>query len=219
MATPITEPELDGEPAPGSARLAVADLASAGLAPFSLTLKASECVGLHGPSGVGKTRLLRAIADLDPHTGTVHLEGVARSRLRPPEWRRRVALLPAESQWWLDRVRDHFSAPPHMAMAELDLDPALLDRPVSQLSSGERQRFALLRLLANRPEVLLLDEPTANLDEGNRERVEATIALYRRETGAAVLWVGHDDRQLRRVAGRLLKMTHAGQAEARGNTR
>jgi ABC-type iron transport system FetAB ATPase subunit len=77
---------------------------------------------------------------------------------------------------------------------------------VAQLSSGEKQRLALLRLMVNRPRVLLLDEPTANLDPENVTRVEKLVAAYLRREGAAVLWVSHDPEQTRRVAQRRLRL-------------
>ena len=82
----------------------------------------------------------------------------------------------------------------------------MLDEPVARLSSGERQRFALLRLLANRPRVLLLDEPTANLDPDNVTRVENLIAAYLSTEDAAVLWVSHDPLQISRVAHRRMRL-------------
>ena len=81
-----------------------------------------------------------------------------------------------------------------------------MDWSVARLSSGERQRLALLRVLANRPPVLLLDEPTANLDEATTARVEALLKDYRTLHGAGVLWVSHDPQQLRRVADRHLRI-------------
>jgi ABC-type iron transport system FetAB ATPase subunit len=77
-----------------------------------------------------------------------------------------------------------------------------MDQAVIRLSSGEKQRLALLRLLANQPRVLLLDEPTANLDPENTRRVEAVIREYCRERAAAVVWVSHDREQAARVADR-----------------
>ena len=184
-------------------QLHVAGLRLDGVGPIDLSLARGECLVLSGSSGAGKSRLLRAIADLDPHQGRVCCQGTAAEDLAPCQWRRRVGMLAADSQWWRDRVAEHFdAAPTDDQLAALDLAPALLEEPVSRLSSGERQRFALLRLLANRPRVLLLDEPTANLDPDNVLRVEKLVADYTAAEGAAVLWVSHDPRQTARVGHR-----------------
>jgi ABC-type iron transport system FetAB ATPase subunit len=175
-----------------------------GLDAVDLELAAGERVFLSGPSGSGKTLLLRAIADLDPHPGEVWLDGVRRSALPAPEWRRRVTLLPAEAHWWADLVGDHFPGPAGPLLADLGFGPESLGWAISRLSTGERQRLALARVLANRPEALLLDEATANLDPPNRERVEALVEAYRVEHGAAVLWVSHDPDQRARLGGRRL---------------
>jgi ABC-type iron transport system FetAB ATPase subunit len=188
-------------------QLDVAGLRVDGVGPVDLWLAPGECLVLSGPSGAGKSRLLCAIADLDVHQGSVSCRGTAAEALAPSEWRRRVGMLAADSQWWGDRVDEHFRAPPPAdALEALDLDARLLDAPVARLSSGERQRFALLRLLANRPRVLLLDEPTANLDPDNVGRVENLIADYTLSENAAVLWVSHDPLQISRVAHRRMRM-------------
>ena len=188
-------------------QLDVVGLGMDGCGPLDLHLDEGECLALSGPSGAGKSRLLRAIADLDVHRGSVACRGTAAEALRPTEWRRRVGMLAADSQWWHDRVEAHFDPPPPAdALAALALGGERLQAPVARLSSGERQRFALLRLLANRPLVLLLDEPTANLDPDNIARVEALVAGYLRERPAAVLWVSHDPRQIGRVAQRHLRL-------------
>lgn len=165
-----------------------------------LSLRCSvPCCTLAGPSGSGKTLLLRAIADLDPHAGRALLDGVEQSELPAPEWRRRVAYLPAESHWWAERVDAHFLTWDPALLERLGFAPDVLDWEVARLSSGERQRLALARVLALGPRVLLLDEPTANLDRGNRERVEALVAAYLDEHAALALWVSHDPEQARRV--------------------
>lgn len=201
------------------ANLRLAGLRPKVLEPIDLELAAGELVFLSGPSGAGKSLLLRAIADLDPHLGEVRIDGIPRSLLSAPEWRRRVGLLPAESHWWGDRVGDHFPAPDPRTGAgnaettpilnRLDFGAEVLGWSVSRLSTGERQRLALARLIANGPEVLLLDEATANLDPLNRDRVEAIVQDYRRDRAAAVLWVSHDRSQRRRLAGRCLVIRNA----------
>jgi len=175
-----------------------------GLEPVDLELAAGELVFLSGPSGSGKSLLLRAVADLDPNPGEVWLDGFRRSQVPAPEWRRRVALLPAEAHWWEDRVGDHLPEGAETLLAGLGFEPGTLDWAVSRLSTGERQRLALIRVLANRPEALLLDEATANLDPPNRERVETLVEDYRVGQGAAILWVSHDPEQRERLGGRRL---------------
>ncbi|HYW04133.1 MAG TPA: ATP-binding cassette domain-containing protein [Gammaproteobacteria bacterium] len=170
--------------------------------PVSLTVTRGECVGVAGPSGSGKSSLLRAIADLDPHDGTARLDGRDMTGFAPAQWRRRVQLLPADPEWWLPRVGDHFPDRPVEAARRLQLPDGVWDWPAERLSSGERQRLALLRMLAREPEVLLLDEPTANLDADNVAGAEALIREYRDRRRLCVLWVSHDRGQLTRVADR-----------------
>ncbi|WP_295579650.1 ATP-binding cassette domain-containing protein [uncultured Lamprocystis sp.] len=186
------------------------------LAQVSLCVDSGELVFVSGPSGSGKSLLLRAVADLDPHTGEVWLGAEARSAMLPARWRRRVGLLPAEAFWWTDTVGDHFpqaaagagasGTPPPSGLpallSALGFEPDVLDWSVGRLSTGERQRLALARLLAQNPEALLLDEATANLDPSNRERVEQLIGGYRASRAAAVLWVSHDPEQRARLGGR-----------------
>ncbi len=184
--------------------LSIAGLSTHTMADVNLEVPAGECVCLGGPSGAGKTQLLRAIADLDPHHGEVMLDGRSARSFRAHEWRRAVALLPAESQWWMDRIGDHFSRIDEAQWRALGFGTDTADWQVSRCSTGERQRLALLRLLVNAPRVLLLDEPTASLDPVSAERVEALIAAYRQQQQAAVLWVSHDAAQRARVAAREL---------------
>jgi len=164
--------------------------------PVSLTLNAGECLIVQGASGSGKTRFLRAIADLDEADGEVSLEGVKRFELQAFEWRRRVRYLAAEAAWWHPTMRPHFDHPENLsaAMSALDLSQALLDRSLSDLSTGERQRFSFLRAISDEPAVLLLDEPTSALDESSALKLEE---LIREEVmrGAILMIVTHSERQ------------------------
>lgn len=172
------------------------------IGPVSLVVDEGDCLCISGDSGTGKSLLLRAIADLDAHEGQMFLQGKPSDAIEPASWRRRIGLLPPESNWWLPLVKDHFSDSSALPLEQLDLSDDILQQAVAQLSSGERQRLALLRLLANKPQVLLLDEPTANLDPENTRRVEAVVTGYRRAHGAAVIWVSHDAAQVARIANR-----------------
>ena len=174
-----------------------------------LTLATGERIFLSGASGSGKSLLLRAVADLDPHRGEVWLDDLPRSRLTPPEWRRRVGLLPAESHWWAETVGEHWRAPVadspiEALLVALGFDVDVSGWAITRLSTGERQRLALARLLLNQPQALLLDEATANLDSVNRERVETVLEDYRTAHATAMLWVSHDPEQRVRLGGRRL---------------
>ena len=171
--------------------------------PIDLDIAAGECVGLRGASGSGKSLLLRAIADLDPHQGEARLDTRACAAMPAPQWRRQVALVMAEGQWWAETVGEHFADGCDPAWLErLGLPAAALDWQVARCSTGERQRLALLRTLMRQPVALLLDEPTGNLDEDSTARVEALLDDNRRAHDAALLWVSHDPRQAARVAQR-----------------
>ncbi len=174
--------------------------------PFSFTINSCELVGLTGPSGVGKTLMLRALIDLDPHEGQIFVDDVECNNVSAPVWRKMVGMLPAETQWWHDKVGEHMNEPRMDVLERLGFDMDVLDWEVRRLSTGEKQRLGLVRLLCNSPEVLLLDEPTASLDISNAEEVEKIISEYSEERNVAVLWVTHDIEQLRRITRRYFLM-------------
>lgn len=173
----------------------------------SFDLQDGECVALQGPSGVGKTLLLRSIADLDPNEGTVELDGTLREAMPAPAWRRQVTYVAAEPGWWSDTVQEHFTdwndAVP--LITRLGLPPDCGSWPIQRLSTGERQRLGLVRGLMLRPRVLLLDEPTSALDSASAASVEALFA-ERVAEGTSVIWSTHDDAQARRVGSRIFEM-------------
>jgi ABC-type multidrug transport system ATPase subunit len=187
--------------------LRIERLATGLIGPVSFEIAAGECAALMGASGSGKSLLLRAIVDLDPSTGSVRVGDRVRSDMAASEWRKLVALVPAESRWWADRVGDHFP-PKSDAMAPIEALGLAnsLEWEVSRLSTGERQRLAIARALCRKPEALLLDEPAASLDEQATRRVEDLIGEYSK-TGMALLLVTHDRQQAERMAKRVLRMS------------
>ncbi len=197
-----------------------------GVGPVDLTVAAGEVAGLTGPSGAGKSLLLRAVADLVPHGGEALLDGVPASAMPAHRWRAQVGWLPAESPWWHDTVGAHFAPCPGVDFTVLGLPAAAGDWQVSRLSTGEKQRLALLRLLCRGPVALLLDEPTSGLDAAATRRVEHHVRGYLTARRAPVIWVSHDQAQLARVAdaiyilegGTLAPLSRPGHRSAREGT-
>jgi ABC-type iron transport system FetAB ATPase subunit len=186
-------------------RLRIAGLHSPLAGPFDLSVDAGECVAVTGASGSGKSLFLRMIADLDPNDGKVWLDGRERAAFTAPAWRRQVLYNAAETGWWHDDVAPHFHAAAmdfaRTMVPLLGLPPDLLDGPVLRLSTGERQRLALIRALAHAPKVLLADEPTGALDEAATAMVE-TILRERLATGIAIIMVTHSPEQAARLGHR-----------------
>lgn len=193
----------------GSIRLRVAGLRGALSGPFDLAVAAGECLALTGASGSGKSLFLRMIADLDPNEGEVFLDHVARSSMTAPAWRRRVVYHAAEAGWWHDDVASHFSGGALTFAREtaprLGLSAALLDAAVARLSTGEKQRLALLRSLAPDSPVLLLDEPTGALDPETTAMVEAVLR-DRLASRTTIVFVTHNEAQAERLGDRRFRM-------------
>jgi putative ABC transport system ATP-binding protein len=188
-----------------TAALRIQGLKSALAGPFDLALAPGDCIGVTGASGSGKSLFLRMVCDLDPNEGEVFLDGAARSSMAAPAWRRQVVYVPAESGWWTDHIADHFRKdqlePAKALCARLALPAGILEQPVSRLSTGERQRLALIRALVANSPVLLLDEPTSALDGDGALRIEA-ILRERMAAGLALVLVTHDPAQAERMASR-----------------
>ena len=134
--------------------------------PASFSLEAGTSVSITGKSGSGKSLLLRMIADLDPHEGDATLDGHACSRMPAPQWRRMVSYVAANAGWWEERVAAHFPVDTDLEtlLPSLGIPAEAATWPIARLSTGERQRLALLRALGPANRVLLLDEPTSGLD-------------------------------------------------------
>ncbi len=190
--------------------------------PYSFSLQGGSCAGLSGASGVGKTLLLRALADIDRSEGQVSLKGRARNQYKPHEWRRLVALVPAESRWWHPRVADHLPPDSDEGLAErlvqaCGFQADILSWQVNRLSTGEKQRLSLVRALIRTPVVLLLDEIGSGIDPDNGLLLETMVNDYLVDHRSAAIWVSHNKEQLARVATVNMSMQRGGlQIEDRG---
>jgi ABC-type iron transport system FetAB ATPase subunit len=176
---------------------------------IDMDLGRGECVCVLGKSGSGKSVFLRLVADLDQGEGVVTLDGRDRNTWSGPEWRRRVIYQAAEPAWWGATVAEHFPAEASRLLPlwlnDVGLPSDIAAGDVVRLSTGERQRLALLRSLSRKPSVLLLDEPTASLDQATTLAVERLLQ-QEMAAGLGILMVTHSSEQAARIAHRRLEM-------------
>ncbi len=186
---------------------------------LSLTAVAGCITAVLGPSGGGKTTLIRLANRLeDPDEGVIRLRGEDIRSLDPLALRRRVGLVSQSPCMFagsvLENIQKPFvlrreAAPPADAPQLRDLlqicqlPSEILARDARKLSPGQQQRVSLARTLANDPEVLLLDEPTSALDRPTADRLTATLRDITRLRRLTVILVTHDLRAAERTADRL----------------
>jgi tungstate transport system ATP-binding protein len=199
-----------------------------------LALRRGRIYGIMGPSGVGKSTLLRILNLLEPPSSGVlrfdgrPFSGNGRERLARQRKMTMVSQKPLlfKSSVWDNvafglRARGCGKRQIHrkvdLLLEQVGLSE-LSRQHAATLSGGEAQRAALARAVAFEPELLLLDEPTANLDPANVEMIEKMILELNRATGITIAVVTHNVFQARRIAGEVVflyegRVVETGKAE------
>ncbi|CCQ89845.1 Phosphate import ATP-binding protein pstB 1 [Nitrospina gracilis 3/211] len=171
----------------------------------SFDVEKGEMLVVLGPSGSGKSMLLRSLNRLEPFdAGTVRLNGQDTARMNVLELRRRMGMVFQAPALLPFRVRDNIALGPGLRgevmedakcehlLNQVGLSKTYLTRQAETLSGGEQQRVALAQMLANGPELLLMDEPTSALDPTAALTIENLIKHINRDLGIAAVWVTHD---------------------------
>ena len=175
---------------------------------ISLSLEAGTHLTITGPSGSGKSSLLKLLASLvSPSSGRIVYQGQDLEELDPVAYRREVSYCFQQPVLFGQTVRDNMAFPfeiRHLpfdqervlaALARLNLGPEFLEKPIKELSGGEKQRVALVRNLLFEPKVLLLDEVSSGLDE-NTKHVLRTFLKDLQQEGVTLIEVTHDQQEI-----------------------
>ncbi|WP_125582762.1 ABC transporter ATP-binding protein [Levilactobacillus cerevisiae] len=176
---------------------------------INLKINAQEWVTLSGPSGGGKSTLVRIIASLLSKTsGTLTFDGQPIEDYDPITYRRRVSYSFQQPTLFGDTVRDNLSFPYQIRQLPFDERRAVsgleyvglaasdLDKGVNDLSGGQRQRVALLRNVMIYPEVLILDEVTAGLDAENKAFVWSLVEHFNQDDNLTIIAITHDQAEI-----------------------
>lgn len=207
----------------GCASMSIITLEAVGFQPYgtpilqeiSFTVPKGAYLAISGPSGGGKSTLLKLIATLlTPTTGEIDFQGKPQSAYPVTEYRRQVSYCFQQPQLFGETVEDNLRFPFEIRQEEfklekvrellrqVDLPERFLDKSILELSGGERQRVALIRNLVFLPQVLLLDEVTVGLDEESKQIVQALIRQVHSQ-GVTILQVSHDEEDLRQAKGEI----------------
>ena len=184
---------------------------------INLEVATGELLVVIGPSGSGKSSLLRCINRLnDNSSGRILLDGQSIHELPVTELRCKVGMIFQKTAAFEGSVAENiaFGAALHDRtiaraqildlMRQVSLEAQLSDQAASALSGGQEQRLAIARALALDPSLLLLDEPTSSLDPIATGRVEDSLLQLRKATNLTMIWVSHSIEQARRIGSRVL---------------
>lgn len=184
---------------------------------FSLDIATGAFLTIVGPSGGGKSTLLKLLANLiSPTSGEIDFKDKNINAYSPTNYRRQVSYCFQQPSLFGETVKDNLEFPfkirkqttdqskMEQVLESVDLKPDFLNKNITELSGGEKQRVALIRNLLFKPEVLLLDEITTGLDNDSKEIVHRLIQNVHKDN-TTIIQVTHDNDEIHQ-AGQIIKV-------------
>ena len=183
---------------------------------LSLNIAENEFLTITGPSGSGKSTILKLLANLiSPTEGIIEFRNKDINQYLPTEYRKKVSYCFQQPLLFGEKVVDNLSFPFRIrkqkfdqdkvvrALKAVDLTSDFLNKNITELSGGEKQRVALIRNILFKPDVLLLDEITTGLDDS--KEIVHTLIKEVHQNKTTIIQVTHDNDEIEH-AGKIIKI-------------
>ncbi|MFJ1627296.1 ABC transporter ATP-binding protein [Marinilactibacillus psychrotolerans] len=176
---------------------------------ITFDIQKGEVLTITGPSGSGKSTLLKLIGSLfSPNEGTIVYKGKELKQIDPEIYRKEVSYFFQNASLFDQTVKDNLVFPYFIRdkvaderyiksyLEKVKIPESYYNKPVAELSGGEKQRVALVRNLLFQPEVLLLDEVTSSLDANNKAIIHSVLSDLNKEKQVTIVKITHDETEL-----------------------
>ena len=186
---------------------------------ISFTVQKKEIIALIGPSGSGKSSLLKSINMLNtPSCGQIKYHNNDIQEISPMALRKKIGYVLQKPTLFGNDVMENLKYPCELHqkvfdinlvefyLKKVNLKPDILEKKPNELSGGEQQRISLVRTLLLEPEIILLDEVTSALDEDNTLLIEELIKYENENNELTVIFISHNNEQAKRLAQKVIYM-------------
>lgn len=186
---------------------------------ISFTVQKKEIIALLGPSGSGKSSLLKSINMLNtPSCGQIKYHNNHIQEISPMALRKKIGYVLQKPTLFGNDVMENLKYPCELHqkvfdinlvefyLKKVNLKPDILEKKPNELSGGEQQRISLVRTLLLEPEIILLDEVTSALDEDNTLLIEELIKYENENNELTVIFISHNNEQAKRLAQKVIYM-------------
>ena len=186
---------------------------------ISFTVQKKEIIALLGPSGSGKSSLLKSINMLNtPSCGQIKYHNNDIQEISPMALRKKIGYVLQKPTLFGNDVMENLKDPCELHqkvfdinlvefyLKKVNLKPDILEKKPNELSGGEQQRISLVRTLLLEPEIILLDEVTSALDEDNTLLIEELIKYENENNELTVIFISHNNEQAKRLAQKVIYM-------------